>query len=209
MDVVYHIFHGLCHQMPERALSAGGFSMPLCARCAGLYIGLLVALPYLLYRALTEPLAVTKPVIAAAAAAAVLFAADGVANAVGLWDTPKALRFGTGIALGAALSPLVSVLFATTAGIARARPAGAPLFAALAVASAALTAANLAGSPSLLIVESYAAAAGALLFLGVIHTALLVLVLTPRRMLVAAVVAVFTVSGQLALLSGVRTLFGF
>jgi uncharacterized membrane protein len=33
-------FNVLCHRLPERTLSLAGVAMPLCSRCAGLYLGL-------------------------------------------------------------------------------------------------------------------------------------------------------------------------
>ncbi len=33
-------FHFLCHRMPERILSLGGVPMPMCSRCAGIWLGL-------------------------------------------------------------------------------------------------------------------------------------------------------------------------
>jgi uncharacterized membrane protein len=32
----------VCHQLPERTLSVGGYYLPVCARCTGAYIGLLL-----------------------------------------------------------------------------------------------------------------------------------------------------------------------
>jgi uncharacterized membrane protein len=37
--LVYAIGHVLCHQRPERSFSWQGQSWPVCARCAGLYMG--------------------------------------------------------------------------------------------------------------------------------------------------------------------------
>ena len=34
-----------CHQLPERSIFIKGYQLPLCARCAGIVIGELVAIP--------------------------------------------------------------------------------------------------------------------------------------------------------------------
>ena len=42
-------FAALCHQLPERSTLFGGAAMPLCARCAGLYLGALSVSAVLLF----------------------------------------------------------------------------------------------------------------------------------------------------------------
>ena len=40
-----------CHQRPERSFFPGGYQMPVCARCTGVIIGYLLAVPlFFLYR---------------------------------------------------------------------------------------------------------------------------------------------------------------
>src|SRR5207253_1948068 len=36
------VFHGLCHQLPERTLVLAGTPMVVCSRCAGVFAGLAV-----------------------------------------------------------------------------------------------------------------------------------------------------------------------
>jgi uncharacterized membrane protein len=36
-------FHLICHRIPERILSIGGADMPLCSRCAGIWLGMSIA----------------------------------------------------------------------------------------------------------------------------------------------------------------------
>ena len=48
MDVLFYriltlLFHPICHQQPELLLRTGGRSLPLCDRCAGLYLALVSA----------------------------------------------------------------------------------------------------------------------------------------------------------------------
>lgn len=39
VSLVYAMGHVLCHQRPERSFTAGGYAWPVCARCAGIYVG--------------------------------------------------------------------------------------------------------------------------------------------------------------------------
>ncbi len=34
-----------CHQLPERSLFVGGYQMPVCARCTGVMLGYILAVP--------------------------------------------------------------------------------------------------------------------------------------------------------------------
>lgn len=47
-----------CHQMPERSFFFKGYQFPLCARCTGILIGELLALPSLLLFQPSLPLAI-------------------------------------------------------------------------------------------------------------------------------------------------------
>jgi uncharacterized membrane protein len=40
---VYAIGSAICHQLPERSFHLWGAQMPVCARCAGIYVGAAVA----------------------------------------------------------------------------------------------------------------------------------------------------------------------
>jgi uncharacterized membrane protein len=42
LPAVHGIFHGLCHQRPERSLFILGSQMAVCSRCAGIYAGLFI-----------------------------------------------------------------------------------------------------------------------------------------------------------------------
>ncbi len=86
----------LCHQSPESCLSIHGVAMPACARCAGIYSGMLcaVALHFAAGRRWSLGLIVLL-------SAAVLLAADVIAQAQGLYQSHVA-RLVTGAGLGTA-----------------------------------------------------------------------------------------------------------
>jgi uncharacterized membrane protein len=44
--VIYQGFHAACHQMPERSFHLSGFPLAVCARCLGLYVGLLAGITF-------------------------------------------------------------------------------------------------------------------------------------------------------------------
>lgn len=44
MRVVQFFLSGVCHQLPERCLRYGGRPLPLCARCTGTFLGVVIAL---------------------------------------------------------------------------------------------------------------------------------------------------------------------
>ncbi|MDO8682441.1 MAG: DUF2085 domain-containing protein [Armatimonadota bacterium] len=44
MDILHFAASGVCHQAPERTLTAAGHLSPLCARCMGMYLGVLCSL---------------------------------------------------------------------------------------------------------------------------------------------------------------------
>lgn len=44
LDIVRFLLSGVCHQLPEHALVMGGQALPLCARCTGTFLGVIVGL---------------------------------------------------------------------------------------------------------------------------------------------------------------------
>lgn len=80
------IASGVCHRLPEHSLFFGGKQSPLCARCTGTYLSLLVAFVFLIARgrlkcSLFPPLKVSL----ALAGFAVLWALDGLNSFWALW----------------------------------------------------------------------------------------------------------------------------
>jgi uncharacterized membrane protein len=102
---VHGIFHGLCHQRPERSLFIFGSQMAVCSRCAGIYAGLLVG-------ALTPPIGFMarhgRIVVWTAFSVA---AFDVAATYFSLYPLNHAVRLATGFFAGwAACSYLFSCL---------------------------------------------------------------------------------------------------
>jgi uncharacterized membrane protein len=89
------VFRLFCHGMPERSLVLFGEAMPVCARCLGIYGGILAGL--LVF--------VSWPRIEERAARLMTFAAaipigiDGITQAAGLRTSTNGLRVSTGLAV--------------------------------------------------------------------------------------------------------------
>ncbi|HEX8619266.1 MAG TPA: DUF2085 domain-containing protein [Thermoanaerobaculia bacterium] len=92
------VFRTLCHGKPERCLYLFNVPMPICARCAGIYAGVLAGLalfgilPWLRER--------TMRMIAFAALTPL--ALDGLTQLTGLRESTNPLRIGTGLVAGLA-----------------------------------------------------------------------------------------------------------
>jgi uncharacterized membrane protein len=95
--LVYAVFAPTCHQIDSRCLHIFGYPMAVCARCLGIYLGILCGtclFPWLR----SEPLGLPRP------KTFVIFtlpiALDTVGNMLGLWPTPSLIRLGLGISWG-------------------------------------------------------------------------------------------------------------
>lgn len=78
-----------CHQMPERSFFIGGYQMPVCARCTGVFLGQCAAFAVLICR---------KRVPAWAAAVLLLtMGADWFVQYIGLRESTNPRRLVTGV----------------------------------------------------------------------------------------------------------------
>lgn len=127
---IYFVGHLVCHQLPERSLWIAGAPLPVCARCAGIYAGALLALlmraallhvpttlsgPAALHllAALHSPAAALREALrlserrATLVAALALLAMDWSSEALGLRPAWMPLRVLTGAFLGWSATPAV------------------------------------------------------------------------------------------------------
>ncbi len=101
----------ICHQLPERSISFGGRSMPVCARDAGLLAGFFLVLLVLTLPGRRSAGWPRKPVLIACGAGIGFLAFDALSSYTGLRDTGNVMRFLSGLAGGAGLAVPLGVLF--------------------------------------------------------------------------------------------------
>lgn len=101
----------ICHQDPARSLDLGGTTLPMCARCTGIYLflglclwaGLLAGRP-------SGVLSLAVPA-ATAAAGSVALLVQWMGAQAGLWTSTDTNRILTGLACGAGIGWLVHTAF--------------------------------------------------------------------------------------------------
>lgn len=92
------LFRLMCHGRVERCLDLFGVPMPVCARCTGIYLGLLVSL--LAFRLI--PLLRERVMRKVAIVAVIPLALDGLTQLTGLRESVNPLRIATGVIAGLA-----------------------------------------------------------------------------------------------------------
>jgi uncharacterized membrane protein len=93
---VYLIGDRLCHQREDRSFVVGGNEMAFCARCTGVWIGLVVGL--VVMACLVVP--VDSRLGWMVVVGLIPMAVDGGGQLVGWWVSTNAIRFVTGLAAG-------------------------------------------------------------------------------------------------------------
>jgi len=124
---------GVCHQLPSRSFISGGFQQPVCARCSGIYLGVIFGLVALLflYRYRRPQTATYDDRLQAQlhrsywvflVLALGVMAFDGFSSYLHLRPTTNTLRLITGLAVGGGLAPLLLALLSETLLSRRATP---------------------------------------------------------------------------------------
>lgn len=98
----------VCHQMAERSFIWENGTMPLCARCTGIYMGVVFALCFFLWKKRMQG---NRPFSAKQIVLMLLciipMAADGFCSYIGLWESNPLLRVLTGSLIGAVVPALL------------------------------------------------------------------------------------------------------
>jgi uncharacterized membrane protein len=94
------LFRIMCHGIPERCLYLFGVPMPICARCVGIYAGLIMSLIMGLIAFRLLPMVTEKAMRVAAFIAVTPLAIDGLTQLARLRESTNPLRLATGIAAG-------------------------------------------------------------------------------------------------------------
>jgi uncharacterized membrane protein len=99
-------FRLLCHRIPERVLTIAGAPMPLCSRCAGIWLGLSVS------AAIAWPVLSVRALRFVVAAACALMLAEVITQDLGLHPVFHPTRLASGLLLsvpfGGAIGGLIT-----------------------------------------------------------------------------------------------------
>lgn len=103
-EISFFIGKAICHQLPERSILIDGHSLPFCARCTGIYIGICSTLVYL---TLTKKVrATTIPSIKLSLLLLLLLVplvVDGLGSYLTIFPSNNVTRITTGFLFGLSL----------------------------------------------------------------------------------------------------------
>lgn len=104
MDICHFIGSAVCHQIAERSFILAGKTLPVCARCTGIYTGIFFAMLFFILRGRLQG---NRPYSAGCAVLAGLcflpISIDGFFSYLGFWESNPFLRVVTGALAGGAL----------------------------------------------------------------------------------------------------------
>lgn len=114
LDKAKLVGYAICHQMPERSLFFHEHQAPLCARCTGMYLGLLLGVIFLILRRRTRAARLpTSSIVAVLAGFITIMLIDGVNSTISifpgapqLYHTTNIHRIVTGSLYGLAIALL-------------------------------------------------------------------------------------------------------
>lgn len=115
LSVVSSLGAVICHQLPERSFFWNGEQLPVCARCAGLYVSAAVGFAaWIAFKTARawRPLALDPRAALRVLATAALPTAVSYATGVsGAWDGTNLTRALLAIPLGASAGAIVAAVF--------------------------------------------------------------------------------------------------
>jgi uncharacterized membrane protein len=110
--------YAVCHRIDLRSFHLGDRSLPLCARCTGMYLGALLALSYYFIRRSRASLYPGRMIAAVLIVFGLIWAVDGLNSylhffpaVIHLYPPSNVLRLVTGVLIGISLATLVYPVF--------------------------------------------------------------------------------------------------
>jgi uncharacterized membrane protein len=101
----------ICHQLPDRSFHVGEAQLPVCARCAGLYVGAAIgALAWAMTAGRRRHSLPRVPALIALAIAGAPTALTYTTALLGVFDPPNLWRAGLAVPLGAAAGVVVGAV---------------------------------------------------------------------------------------------------
>ncbi|MBU0635662.1 DUF2085 domain-containing protein [Candidatus Micrarchaeota archaeon] len=105
----------VCHQKPERCFKIKKYTLPLCSRCTGVFMGIVIGLLTDFLRPLWEINAFFPTI--AFMILILPIAADGLGQLWGLWKSNNAGRFITGLLAGLPTGATIRIILLFFVGI--------------------------------------------------------------------------------------------
>jgi len=101
----------VCHQVPARSFVTGGVQWPVCARCAGIYLGVAAGFAaWLVVRRVTDRRLAPGSLIKILSVVAVPTLVSWGCGVMGVWDGTNAIRFMLAAPLGVTAGAIVAAV---------------------------------------------------------------------------------------------------
>lgn len=103
----------VCHQLPERSFATAGLQWPVCARCAGIYLGVAAGFAaWWILRRLSSGRPVWRAWLTVLAVVAAPTAVSWVSGMLGIWDGTNVIRFALAAPLGLTVGMIAAAVTA-------------------------------------------------------------------------------------------------
>lgn len=101
-----NVFNLICHRKPERSFFISGYQFPVCSRCTGFYLSLILYFIYAYYFFVDY----TQFLLICAVLLLVPAGYDGITQLLGLRESNNILRFITGLVGGIGLAIILKAI---------------------------------------------------------------------------------------------------
>ena len=103
--LIYQAFSPLCHQIPSRSFELDAMPLAVCARCTGVYLGLVIGLVvYPLWRRIDTQTMPSRVLLAIGIAP---LAIDGAAGVMRIYASTMSVRAVTGVVAGLVVASFI------------------------------------------------------------------------------------------------------